>query len=133
MDKENEMAIKNSEENHDSNKNKKKKFKLKLTKDLINEVKIKFKEIEKNRASEELRNQIKKDKKEENSRDFNSSENSHSNSREEKESRKKKGKNLNKSTISNIENKDPLDDIKYLHNIRVNEKELYRENSMMEE
>ena len=135
-DKENEMAIKNSEENHDSNKNKKKKFKLKLTKDLINEVKIKFKEIEKNRASEELRNQIKKDKKEENSRDFNSSENSHSNSREEKESIKKKGekcKNLNKSTISNIENKDPLDDIKYLHNIRVNEKELYRENSMMEE
>ena len=137
QDKENEMAIKNNEENHDSNKHKKKKFKLKLTKDIINEVKVKFKEN--SRAIEEHRNHNKKkENKEENSSDFNSSENSDINSLEEKEKenkKKKKGnyKNLNKSTISNMDNKDPLDDIKYLHNIRVDEKELYRESSMIED
>jgi len=129
--KENEMAIKNSEEKLDSIKHKKKKLKLKLTKDIINEVKVKFKE------KENTRNQNKqKDNKEENSRDFNSSKSSDNNSRDEKENRKKseKYKNLNKSAISNIENKDPLDDIKYLHNLMVgNEKELYRENSVMED
>ena len=128
-EKENEMAVKFSEENHDSNKHKKKKFKLKLTKEIIDEVKVKFKEAHRNQNK-------KKEKQEENSRDFNSSDDSN-NSREEKEIKKKKSEkyqNLNKSTISNMENKDPLDDIKYLHNIRVgDEKELYRESSMMED
>ena len=137
VDKENEIAIKNTEENHDSSKHKKKKLKLKLTKDIINAVKVKFKEKDNNLAFEAYRNQIrKKDNKEENSRGFNSSEISDNNSLEEKEIKNKKNeknKNLSKSSISNMENKDPLDDIKYLHNIRVDEKELYRENSMMED
>ena len=124
---------KNSNDNNDKNKDKldiskpkKKNLKLRLTKDILDDVKIKFKE---------LNNRSKKNKEIED-HDSNNLNNSMSSNEEKVNSlkNKKEMNNLNTSIISNAGTKDPLDDIRYLHKIRNgHEKSLYREHSIIVE
>jgi len=118
--------IDKSKDKLDVNKNKKKKLNLKLTKDILDDFKIKFKE---------LNNKSNKNKGIE-TEGSNNLDNSESSNKEKTNNLKNKKElnNLNTSIISNVGTKDPLDDIRYLHKIRKgHEKSLYRESSIIVE
>ena len=115
-----------SKDKLDKSQSKKKKLKLRLTKDILDDVKVKFKELN-NKSSKNKNKEIE-------THDSNNLDNSMS-SKEVKTNNLKNEKepnNLNTSIISNVGTKDPLDDIRYLHKIRKgHEKSLYRNNSII--